>query len=176
MRKLSPHLKIFWVVNYKRRGGTLLGGAGCGEMYHYHSKLMMKEARTGGQHVWHQDYGYWYENGCLYSDMGSMFLALDPCTRENGCLQVLAGSHRMGRFDHVLVTTGGVAQRGAELDRVKEASKQLEHLHVELQPGDGIFFHSNLLHTSAHNLSDKRRWSMICAYNARSHSLTIQSQ
>ena len=145
-------------------------------MYHYHSKLMMKEARTGGQHVWHQDYGYWYENGCLYSDMGSMFLALDPCTRENGCLQVLAGSHRMGRFDHVLVTTGGVAQRGAELDRVKEASKQLEHLHVELQPGDGIFFHCNLLHTSAQNLSDKRRWSMICAYNARSHSLTIQSQ
>ena len=33
---------------------------GCGELYHYHSKLMMKEARTGGQHVWHQDYGYWY--------------------------------------------------------------------------------------------------------------------
>ena len=57
---------------------------------------MMKEARTGGQHVWHQDYGYWYENGSLYSDMGSVFLALDPCTTENGCLQVLAGSHRQG--------------------------------------------------------------------------------
>ena len=96
MRKLSPHLKIFWVVNYKRRGGTLLGGAGCGEMYHYHSKLMMKEARTGGQHVWHQDYGYWYENGCLYPDMGSVFIALDPCTTENGCLQVLSGNHLKG--------------------------------------------------------------------------------
>ena len=31
----------------------LLGG----EVYHYHTKLMMKEAFTGGQHVWHQDYG-----------------------------------------------------------------------------------------------------------------------
>lgn len=31
----------------------LLGG----EIYHYHTKLMMKEARTGGSFVWHQDYG-----------------------------------------------------------------------------------------------------------------------
>lgn len=29
-----------------------------GEVYHYHTKLMMKEAHTGGSFVWHQDYGY----------------------------------------------------------------------------------------------------------------------
>ena len=28
------------------------------EVYHYHTKLMMKEARTGGAHIWHQDYGW----------------------------------------------------------------------------------------------------------------------
>ncbi len=28
-----------------------------GEVYHYHSKVMMKAPRTGGAHVWHQDYG-----------------------------------------------------------------------------------------------------------------------
>ena len=28
-----------------------------GEIYHYHTKLVMKEARTGGSFVWHQDYG-----------------------------------------------------------------------------------------------------------------------
>ena len=31
----------------------LLGG----EVYHYHTKLMMKEAHTGGSFIWHQDYG-----------------------------------------------------------------------------------------------------------------------
>jgi len=140
---------------------------GCDELYHYHSKLMMKEARTGGQHVWHQDYGYWYESGCLYPNMGSVFIALDPCVKENGCLQVLAGSHKMGRFDHILISNGGVAQRGADLNRVNMAKEQLELVHVELQPGDVVFFHCNLLHTSAQNLSDMRRWSMICAYNSR---------
>lgn len=28
-----------------------------GEIYHYHTKLMMKEAHTGGSFAWHQDYG-----------------------------------------------------------------------------------------------------------------------
>merc|ERR1719400_1431650 len=93
----------------------LLGGE---ELYHYHSKLMMKEAETGGQHVWHQDYGYWYENGCLTPDMGSVFIALDPAVKENGCLQILAGSHKMGRVDTQLIGTG-VTQRGADLGRVE---------------------------------------------------------
>ena len=49
---------------------------------------MMKEAFTGGSFVWHQDYGYWYMNGCLYPDMGTAFIAIDRCDEENGCLQV----------------------------------------------------------------------------------------
>merc|ERR1719400_237414 len=146
----------------------LLGGE---ELYHYHSKLMMKEAETGGQHVWHQDYGYWYENGCLTPDMGSVFIALDPAVKENGCLQVLAGSHKMGRVDTQLIGTG-VTQRGADLGRVELARKRFQHLFVELQPGDALFFHSNLLHTSAQNHSTLRRYSMICAYNQRKNNPT----
>ena len=48
----------------------------------------MKEALTGGSFVWHQDYGYWYQNGCLFPDMGTAFIAIDRCDEDNGCLQV----------------------------------------------------------------------------------------
>ena len=65
------------------------------EPYHYHSKMIMKEARTGGAWAWHQDYGYWYENGVLYPNLCSVFIAVDPATKENGCLQVLEGSHQL---------------------------------------------------------------------------------
>ena len=34
----------------------------------------------------------------LYPDFISLMLALDPCNRENGCLRVLRGSHRLGRL------------------------------------------------------------------------------
>src|SRR6201988_4380798 len=55
-----------------------------GEVYHYHSKMIMKDAKTGGAWAWHQDYGYWYQNGVLAPDLCSAFIAVDPATRENG--------------------------------------------------------------------------------------------
>nr|KAG5712586.1 hypothetical protein BaRGS_011560 [Batillaria attramentaria] len=57
---------------------TLMGG----EVYLYHSKVMMKEAFAGGSYVWHQDYGYWYQNGNLFPDMMTVFTALDPWCSE----------------------------------------------------------------------------------------------
>ena len=64
-----------------------------GEVYHYHTKLTMKRPRAGGAWDWHQDYGYWYQNGCLWPDMLSVGVAIDAATLENGCLEVLTGSH-----------------------------------------------------------------------------------
>ena len=133
-----------------------------GEVYHYHSKMIMKDAKVGGAWAWHQDYGYWYQNGVLFPDLTSAFIAVDPATRENGCMQVLSGSHRMGRVEHVL--TGD--QAGADMERVREAQKRLELVYVEMEPGDVLFFHSNLLHRSDQNKSDNPRWAMICCYNA----------
>lgn len=133
-----------------------------GEVYHYHSKMIMKDPKVGGAWAWHQDYGYWYQNGCLFPLMASLFIAVDPSTRENGCLQVIPGSHECGRIDHVL--TGD--QAGADMERVGELLKRLPVDYVEMGPGDGLFFHSNLLHRSDQNRSDHPRWSMICCYNA----------
>jgi len=46
----------------------LLGG----EVYHYHSKMIMKDPRVGGAWAWHQDYGYWYQNGLLFPQPWSL--------------------------------------------------------------------------------------------------------
>jgi hypothetical protein len=133
-----------------------------GEVYHYHSKMIMKDARVGGAWTWHQDYGYWYQNGVLFPLLTSAFIAVDPATRENGCLQVIPHSHELGRIDHIL--TGD--QAGADKARVEEILKRLPLVHVEMGPGDTLFFHPNLLHRSDQNRSEKPRWSMICCYNA----------
>jgi len=135
------------------------------EVYHYHSKMILKDAKIGGAWAWHQDYGYWYQNGLLYPDLVSVFIGVDPATRENGCLQVLKGSQHMGRIDHVL--TGD--QAGADMERVDEARKRMELVYCEIDPGDAIFFHSNLLHRSDQNTSDHSRWTLICCYNAKSN-------
>jgi len=133
-----------------------------GEVYHYHSKMILKDAKVGGAWTWHQDYGYWYQNGLLFPQLASVMIAVDPATRENGCLQVLAGSHHMGRLNHV--TTG--EQAGADKEKVDQALKRLELIHCEMEPGDALFFHCNLLHHSDQNRSEAPRWTLICCYNS----------
>ena len=135
------------------------------EPYHYHSKMIMKDARVGGAWTWHQDYGYWYSNAVLTPNLVSAFIAVDPATRENGCLQVIRASHQCGRVHHQL--SGD--QAGADPERVQEILKRFDHRYVEMDPGDVLFFHSNLLHRSDRNNSEHPRWSMICCYNARSN-------
>jgi len=141
------------------------------EAYHYHSKMIMKDARIGGAWTWHQDYGYWYQNGVLAPNLTSAYIAVDRATRENGCLQVIRASHKLGRIEHQL--TG--VQAGADTARVEEILKRYPLVYVEMEPGDVLFFHANLLHRSDHNRSSNPRWSMICCYNARSNDPYMES-
>ncbi len=137
-----------------------------GEVYHYHSKLTMKMPGHGGRWEWHQDYGYWYQNGCLFPDMLSVAIAVDPQTKANGCMQLIKGSHLMGRIEH-----GRVAgQTGADVERVDHAMERLELVHCEMEPGDALFFHANTLHASAANTTDKPRRLLICCYNKASNN------
>ncbi|MSR83864.1 MAG: phytanoyl-CoA dioxygenase family protein [Candidatus Latescibacteria bacterium] len=133
------------------------------EVYLYHYKMMVKEPRVGGAWEWHQDYGYWYNNNCLYPDMASCYIAVDRAYQGNGCLQVLRGSHRLGRIEHGKFGT----QVGANPERVALAEKHLERVYCEMEPGDALFFHANLLHRSDPNESEDPRWSLICCYNTR---------
>ncbi len=129
---------------------------------HFHSKLMQKEPKVGGAWEWHQDYGYWYKNEFLLPDqMISVMIAITDANKENGCLQVIKGSHKMGRVEHGFAGE----QVGASQRYVDLALKTMELVFVELKAGDALFFHPNLLHRSEANLSDNARWSLISVYN-----------
>ncbi|MEO8109154.1 MAG: phytanoyl-CoA dioxygenase family protein [Ginsengibacter sp.] len=129
---------------------------------HFHSKLMQKEPKVGGAWEWHQDYGYWYKNEFLLPDqMMSVMIAITDANKENGCLQVIKGSHKMGRIEHGFAGE----QVGASQHYVDLALKTMELIYVEIKAGDALFFHSNLLHRSEANLSDAARWSLISVYN-----------
>jgi ectoine hydroxylase len=133
------------------------------EVYHWHSKMSIKEPRVGGAWEWHQDYGYWYNNFCPWPDLVSCFIAVDPNTKENGCMQLLKASHRMGRITHGRFGD----QTGADPERVKVAMEKLELVYAVMEPGDALFFHCNTLHCSSQNRSENPRWSLICCYNSK---------
>lgn len=141
---------------------ALVGSA----VYHWHSKLSLKPPMSDGRWDWHQDYAYWYADGCLRPDMLTCMIAVDPATAENGCVRLIKGSHRLGRIEH-----GPIGQAsGADPARLAEICRRLETVDCIMQPGDAVFFHCNTLHASGPNRSDGPRTLLHCSYNAADNS------
>lgn len=137
----------------------LLGG----EVTWFHHKMMLKQPGTEGVWEWHQDYGYYYTN-YLRPDMGGTMIAIDPAHRDNGCLQVLRGSHRHGRVDHARQGSQSEHETMADPERVALLMERCDRVYCEMQPGAALFFHSNTLHHSEPNPSTEPRWALITNY------------
>eukprot|EP01084_Bolivina_argentea_P282424 483436_1 len=134
------------------------------EPYHFHSKIMYKEPRIGGAWNYHQDFGYWYNQGVLYPDSAlSVMIAIDDHTVENGCLNILAKSHLYGRIDHGIYND----QQIMDPKRFDIMNENCETINVELNRGDVLIWHSNLVHWSEENKSDYWRRALIMGYNGK---------
>lgn len=129
----------------------------------YHGKVIFKEPGAGASWEWHQDYGYWYHS-FLQPRLASVWVALDPASSANGCLQVLPGSHRLGRLDHI--QRGD--QMGIEPRRLAAVQERFPAIDCEVAPGSAILFDSLLVHGSRPNRSDRPRRSFIMCYCAAS--------
>ncbi len=114
-----------------------------------------KPAGHGSKTPWHQDQALWPN---WMPTATSCWVALDPCTHENGCLQFLRGSHREGLAEHVM-TEGTPHQHipadHADPDRI---------VSVLMQPGDAIFFGGRVWHFSEANGSPQRRLGIVAVY------------
>jgi hypothetical protein len=128
----------------------LLGGAPC-ELAH--SVLWFKPPQVGSPKPPHQDAPYLAGDATRYV---TIWIALDDCTPENGCLAVVAGSHRHGSVPH----------EGTEA-RVPDAQWEgARHTPVPLSPGEAIAFHPYLLHASGPNRSSRPRRALTLRYLA----------
>lgn len=145
---------------------ALLGGP----VAHYHSKVTLKKPGAGGTWLWHQDYGYWYKYGYLYPTMLSVAIPLTTMSEANGGLKVLRGSHRVGRVEHGFIGS----QVGADPRRVDIISEQCPTVHFEAEPGDVMWFHGNMLHSSDDNLADYARNLLLVCYNLESNVSYLQ--
>ncbi|MEA5536954.1 phytanoyl-CoA dioxygenase family protein [Crocosphaera sp. XPORK-15E] len=136
------------------------------ECYHWHSKIIRKQPQSNSAVGFHQDYWFWYHDGCLFPNLLTCTIAIDKQTQENGCLQIAKKSHLMGRLDHF--------QSGNDYctdpERVAKILARLEKVYCEMEIGDALFFHSNTLHWSDGNFSNLPRTVLHCSYNAVSNA------
>jgi phytanoyl-CoA hydroxylase len=128
-----------------------------------HTMLINKPPGVDGRHPLHQDLLYFPFRPA--DQIVATWTALERCTRENGCLAVVPGSHlgellphENPEWEYLNLGYFGAAGVGAHPDRV----------HVEMEPGDTIFFHPILLHGSGRNRSPGFRRA-ISAHYASTH-------
>lgn len=138
-----------------------------GDAYLYHSKVPLKYPLMPG-FKYHQDYFYWYQMGCVFPNMATCFIAIDKSTKENGCLKFIPKSHLCGRMDHILYD--GFSDSEANPERVELLKEKYGEIYAELEPGEAVIFHCNLLHASETNLSDRSRIGLLGCYNTKSNN------
>jgi ectoine hydroxylase-related dioxygenase (phytanoyl-CoA dioxygenase family) len=157
---------VLWNPRFLVAASQLLGNV---PVRFWHDQLFWKPAKKGGVVAWHQDYSYWTRTKPVAHL--TCWCALDDATKENGCLQYIAGSHRWG-----LLPKPALA---GDLDGIrsflnKEQVKQFDNPRfAEVKAGEAIFHHSLTLHGSGENKSDKPRRAFVI--NAFADGVTSDS-
>lgn len=124
----------------------------------HHNCVMTKDPRYSSRTGWHQDIRYW---SFAKPELISVWLALGEETEENGCLQLVPGSHtrdfRRDQFDERLFFRTDMEENRTFTERAVRA---------ELAPGDVLFFHCRLLHAAGWNRTAETKLSAVFTYHA----------
>jgi ectoine hydroxylase-related dioxygenase (phytanoyl-CoA dioxygenase family) len=117
---------------------------------------MLKPAFHGSAHGLHQDSAYWPMDPPA---LVTVSIALDDATPENGCIQVIPGSHRWG-----LQAWGRIARDRDEPLTDREDVDLSGRVDVPLKAGSALLFHSLIVHGSGPNNSPRSRNTALYAY------------
>ena len=122
-------------------------------------KLNLKRSQHGGPNPLHQDHPYWTDSAADPARVATAIVYLDDTTRDNGCLEVVPGSHRAGV--HPLRTDSDLFGN-LEMDPV--ANAHLERVPVEVPAGSVVLFGAFLAHATGPNRTDRHRRALLYSY------------
>jgi non-heme Fe2+,alpha-ketoglutarate-dependent halogenase len=129
------------------------------DIFAWGSSLFLKPPNSPGFVSWHQDLTYW---GLNNDNEVSVWIALGPVSKDNGCMRFVPGSHKAGQIDHVdTVDDSNILTRGQNAN--VEVNED-ETVYIELSPGQASLHHGHLLHASGPNITDQPRIGLVVNY------------
>jgi ectoine hydroxylase-related dioxygenase (phytanoyl-CoA dioxygenase family) len=131
---------------------------GVDEVALFTEKLNVKRGRVGGPIVLHQDHPYWVDVAENADEVGTAMLFIDEATLENGCLEVVPGSHRAGEMPRREVEDFGQF----EMDAERFDTSRLVPLVVPA--GTVVYFGPFLVHRSQPNRTERDRRALLYSY------------
>jgi len=127
-----------------------------------HTMLINKPPNVDGRHPLHQDLLYFPFRPA--DRIVASWTALERITKENGCLVVVPGTHRGELLEH---ENPDIEHLNLGYFGAKEIEGEIERrVHLEMEPGDTVFFHPILIHGSGRNRSKHCRRAISAHYTA----------
>jgi hypothetical protein len=121
--------------------------------------VFCKPAHEGYETPWHQDGHYWPIRPLATC---TVWVALEPSTRANGCLRVIPGSHRSRRlYEHLHEDRSDLTLNQRMADGSFDEAASVD---VELQPGQMSLHDVYMIHGAAANRSAQRRTGVALRY------------
>lgn len=109
--------------------------------------------------AWHQDVTYW---GLEPPYALTAWYAIDDSDVENGCMQVIPGTHREGVIEHGKSTRpGNLLSINQEVTSEVDESQAVD---IVLKAGQISIHHGHLVHGSNPNQSDRRRCGLTIRF------------
>ena len=122
--------------------------------------FFMKPPRYGGEVPWHQDASPFDGSGGIpVPVLFDFWLGLDAAGIDNGCMELIPGSHLLGRLEHE--DTGKIL---TEVDPFRHGFSHRDVVPIETDPGDVIVWHQDMIHRSPPNRSDRPRIGKASVY------------
>ena len=123
------------------------------------SALFCKKPHHGKATPWHQDAQYWPIRPL---ETTTLWIAIDPATRENGCLRVVPGSHKTREIYPHSLNDSDQFVLNQELEPASQT--QLKPKDLELESGMFSFHDAYMVHGAEPNRSGKRRAGLTFRY------------
>ena len=123
-------------------------------MYFFRGIMVIKQRGVGSAFPWHQDYAYW---GQGKPELVGVWIALREATIENGCMDIIPGSHKWGVLP---------VRNNDPGNPILSEEQENMAIPAPVPAGGAIFFHSLLVHKSNPNRSNEDRWAIVYEYSA----------
>ena len=135
----------------------------------FSTHFICKPKGNGRRVPWHEDSAYW-RGQIDPMEVVTVWLALDPSLKENGCMMVIPRTHREGQQGFSEYGDVDSAKNVFPTEIIESQRDDARRVHVELQPNQCSLHDGRIQHGSEPNTSNLRR----CGWTIRFTSSAVK--
>jgi hypothetical protein len=129
----------------------------------FSTHFICKPGGSGKRVPWHEDSAYW-KGKITPMEVCTVWLAIDPSTRVNGCMMVIPGTHRGPQQGYSEYESVDPSKSVFASEIVRGQRDDARRVYIELQPNQCSLHDARIQHGSEPNCSNIRRCGWTLRY------------